>query len=685
MADRRGPEHIGSSPGFSAPRRVPICLHLSVLPIMAPSSRRSARLAAALALCASAARAAEGVPDLTQYSLEELVNLEVSSASKFTQKASDAPASITVLTAREFRDYGWRTLADALRSVRGFYVTDDRQYSYVGVRGFGRPLDYNTRLLVLIDGIRVNDNVYDTGYIGRELLLDVDLIDRVEIVRGPGSSVYGSNAFFGVVNVVTKSAAQLKGVEVAASAASHDEIAGRITGAHTGANGLALTLSASGLRDDGQSFDIPSIGRTAAETDRSKVGSVFARLSYDGGALEVLHGDRRKAVPGGQQASLFDDPDNRIRDVETLVSLLWERPIGGADVSARLTYGDYQYRASYAYGAPDYPVRTLLHDDGEGQWWTAEIKASATLAQRHRVVAGIEYQDNSRQDQSNFAAGTVYLDDRRTSWRYGLYVQDDYSLLDNLIVSAGLRYDALEGGQDSLNPRLGLIYHPDTATALKLLYGTAFRTPNVYESFWSFPGTEEANLNLKPEKISTLEGVVERVFADTLRVSASVFRYRISDLIQLGVGPGGLNQYQNIAAVRATGAGIEAELGAKDALQLRASYSYSHATDGDGNRLTNSPLNLAKLNVSAPLGRHLRGGVEAQYVSGRTTDLQPIDAYTVVNATLIAIDLAPRLEVSASVYNLFDARYFDPAELDGVHGLMPQPGRAFRLKAVYRF
>jgi iron complex outermembrane receptor protein len=653
---------------------------------MLRSSRRSVRFAAAaLAFRAAAVHAAQDVPDLTQYSLEELVNLEVSSASKFMQKVSDAPASITVLSAREFRDYGWRTLADALRSVRGFYVTDDRQYSYVGVRGFGRPLDYNTRLLVLIDGIWVNDNLYDTGYIGRELLLDVDLIDRVEIVRGPGSSVYGSNAFFGVVNVVTKSAAQLQGVEAAASAGSYAEFAGRITGAHTGSNGFGLTLSASGLRDDGQSFDIPGIGRTAADTDRSKVGSLFARLTYDGGAIEVLHGDRRKAVPGGQAESLFDDPDNDVRDTETLASLTWERRLDAADVSARLTYGDYQYRSVFAYGPPTYPARTLLRDDAEGQWWTAELKASGTLARRHAIVGGTEYQYNARQDQSNGAPGVVNLDDRRTSWRYALYLQDDYSLLDNLIVSAGLRYDYFASGQDALNPRLGLIWRPDPATVVKLLYGTAFRTPNVYESYYGFPGTSESNPALKPEKIRTVEAVAERVLADTVRISASVFRYRISDLIQLGSGPGGLDQYQNVQDVRANGAGVEAELGAKDGVQLRASYSYSHAIDADGNRLTNSPLNLAKLNVSAPLSRHLRAGVEAQYVSGRTTDLQPIDAYTVVNATLVALDLAPRLEVSASVYNLFDARYFDPAELDGVHGLMPQPGRAFRLKAVYRF
>src|SRR5512147_2724178 len=174
-------------------------------------------LAGLFATCAAGAFAGgDAAADLKQLSIEELMNIEVRtiySASKFEQKVMEAPSSVSIVTSSEIKMYGYRTLADVLRSVRGFYVTNDRNYSYVGVRGFGRPGDYNSRILLLIDGHRANDNIYDQAFVGTEAIIDVDLIDRVEIVRGPGSSLYGSNAFFAVVNVITKRGGDLKGIE----------------------------------------------------------------------------------------------------------------------------------------------------------------------------------------------------------------------------------------------------------------------------------------------------------------------------------------------------------------------------------------------------------------------------------------------------------------------------------------
>jgi iron complex outermembrane receptor protein len=141
------------------------------------------------------------------YNEESLLFQEIPSvysASKYEQKVTEAPSSVTIVTSEDIRKYGHRTLADVLRSVKSFYVTSDRNYSYVGGRGFGRPGDYNSRILLLIDGHRTNENIYDQAMVGTEGLIDIDLVDRIEIVRGPGSSLYGSNAFFAVINIITK-------------------------------------------------------------------------------------------------------------------------------------------------------------------------------------------------------------------------------------------------------------------------------------------------------------------------------------------------------------------------------------------------------------------------------------------------------------------------------------------------
>src|SRR2546426_11732092 len=149
--------------------------------------------------------AAQSLPeDLTQLPIEQLMAIDlVYGASKHEQKVTDAPSFVSVVTADDIRRYGYRTLADVLRSVHGFYTTYDRNYTYLGVRGFSRPSDYNSRFLLLVDGHRINDNVYGRAYTGTEEGIDVDLIDRVEIIRGPSSSLYGTSAFFAVINVIT--------------------------------------------------------------------------------------------------------------------------------------------------------------------------------------------------------------------------------------------------------------------------------------------------------------------------------------------------------------------------------------------------------------------------------------------------------------------------------------------------
>src|SRR6185295_4844201 len=118
-----------------------------------------------------------------------------------------------IVTADEIKKFGHRTLAEVLRSVRGIYVTYDRNYANFGIRGFDRPGDFNTRVLLLVDGHRMNDNLYDSALLGSEATLDLDLIDRVEVIRGPSSSIYGNSAFFGVINIITRRGGQIDGAE----------------------------------------------------------------------------------------------------------------------------------------------------------------------------------------------------------------------------------------------------------------------------------------------------------------------------------------------------------------------------------------------------------------------------------------------------------------------------------------
>src|SRR5947209_19651831 len=164
--------------------------------------RRTVVVSAFCVAVALGCRAQEAA-DVAEASIEELGRIKVYTASKHLQSGTDAPSSVTVITADEIQKHGYRTLADILQTVRGFFVTYDRNYSSLGVRGFARPGDFNTRVLLLVDGHRLNDNIYDEAMLGTEFPIDIDLISRIEVVRGPVSSLYGSNALFAVINIIT--------------------------------------------------------------------------------------------------------------------------------------------------------------------------------------------------------------------------------------------------------------------------------------------------------------------------------------------------------------------------------------------------------------------------------------------------------------------------------------------------
>ena len=201
----------------------------------------------------------------------------VSGASKYEQELKEAPSFVSIVTAQDIKRFGYRTLADILRGVTGFFTTYDRNYHFVGARGFARPGDYNTRVLPLVDGHGVNDSIYDQAPMGTDFILDGDLIERVEVIRGPSSSLYGANAFLGVINVITRKGRDLKGTELSGEAGSFGTYKGRASYGNRFQNGLEMIASGTGFTSSGQDlffkeFNHPGTNRADAGVDRGSHG-----------------------------------------------------------------------------------------------------------------------------------------------------------------------------------------------------------------------------------------------------------------------------------------------------------------------------------------------------------------------------------------------------------------------------
>ncbi len=667
-------------------------------------SRRHVRNAAAAASCALLAGAALAAApkvaadnDPNQLSLEQLLDLDVHSASKFTQKASEAPSSVTVVSATDIRRFGYRKLADILNSIRGVYVHSDRNYSYLGVRGFGSLGSYNSRVLVMVDGYRLNDPIYGQGSIGLEFPVDVDLIERVEFVPGPGSAIYGSNAFFGVVNVITRNGKAIAGVEATAEAGSWATYKGRATYGRRFSNDLEVLLSTSGYSSRGRDhfypeFAAPGVSDGIARgLDYERAPDAFAKLSWSGFTLEAAHRVRTKGVPTASFQTRFNDPGERTRDAQTFGELRYEGNIArDLDLSARANRGGYDYRGNYPYADP--AGATVLNiDKARSAWWGSEVKLISRRFSGHKIVLGAEYLKNTRKEQYNFdvAPRTVYLDESHRSSQSGLYLQDEVTLRPNLVLNAGLRYDRYSTFGSIANPRFALIYNPLPALTLKALYGKAYRAPNDAELFFSSqPLGWKSNPALAPERIATQELVAEWRVSSLTRATLSAFRYRISDLITLTTDPAdGFQTYLNQGNARVAGAQAEFERLWRNGSSVRASYSSQRAQDGFGARLVNSPRHIAKFDGTVPLiDDALRGGLTLRHVGSRLTRSNAkAAAYTMADLTFSSERQIAGGNFSLSVYNVFDKTYRDPVSDAHLQDTIAQDRRSIRLKYTVRF
>ncbi len=650
-----------------------------------------------LVLVTASGVAQQSPPNLGEASLEELSNIQVYSASKHMQSAHDAPSSVTVVTADEIQKYGYRNLADILRSVPGFYVTYDRDYTFVGVRGFGRLGDWNSRILLLIDGHRINNNVLGQAMMGNEFLVDVEMIERVEIVLGPSSSLYGANAFFAVINVITRTAQQVKDWELSFQGGSFGTYQGRATYGHQ-FDGLGVLLSGTFYDSQGQTLFFPEFDSPAtnngitSDTDYESYKHILATLTFHGFTLQGLFSTRDKVVPTAYFGAVFNDPGDYNIDSHQYINLGYQHLIKKWQLDAHTSYDQARLQGP----VPEAPLMTgdpitLDTYSFRGNWWTGEVKVSRDLFERNHVTFGSEIRDNLRQDQGDLLSPPIaFTQDLNTSLIAAFYAQDELAITSRLTLNAGLRYDHYSTFGGTTNPRLALIYRPAGKTTLKLLYGKAFSAPDVYEITPDFGSFYDDNLKLEPEHIKSLEARVEQGLGRYFQLSSGVYRNRIDDLITLVSIPSDGNfQYQNAGSAQATGMDIEVIGHAVNGVQGKASFDFVDAhNDGVGDLpLDNSPRHMAKLNLIVPLvHQQLFASVEGQFLGRRLTLLQDsVSSYQVFNCTLLGHTLGKHLDIGVTVFNVLDKKYFDPGRPEDPEDAIQQDGRSFRVKVTGRF
>lgn len=618
--------------------------------------------------------------------LEALLQTEVQGVSRQLERTLDAPATVHLIGAATASALGHETLADMLNRLPGMFVGSQRSYATVGLRGFSRPGDYNARVLMTIDGMRVNDGVYDQALPALEFPIASPWIKRVELVGGPAGSVYGGNALLGVVNVVTFDGADLPGLRWRAAAGGQ---ASREVGTTWGfAQDDTDVFVAAQIHDRaGESLWLPEL-----TGDRVPGGWVHgldgershaAMVKWRQAAWRVTLGSqgRLKDAATAPYGSLAGTPGTRFLDRYHFAEVFHEpgwrndlRPTLRASLVRSRFDGRYLYGndAGATFVNTDVAASNVATVDARLQWrgWV-----------NHAWTVGLEWRrvGNARQINEDLDPHLVYLDRRDEVRQWGAYLQDQWRLGERHTLNLGLRVDRVRGFSTQASPRLALVYRPSDGESVKLMAGRAFRAPNLSERFYEDGYTQWANPDLQPERVATVEAGWERSVDRNLRIGASVYHYRMTDLIDYISVDDDFSQYRNASGANATGLDVDVERRRQDGLRWRASASWVR-TRSAGQALSNSPSWLLKGHLIWPLADPWTLGLQAQAMARRSGPAGDVPAWATLDLALSALWGGQTFTVR--LINLTDAKHADPAW--PVHDLERVPGERRRWVFTWR-
>jgi len=629
---------------------------------------------------------------------------EVTAATRTTKAVEEAPASVSVITRQEIRAFGYTSVFDALSNTRGVYPTDDLTYRYLGFRGFGRAGDYGNRVLVTMDGHTTNDDQLGASYVAEDLTSDLDDVEQIEVVRGPGSALYGTNAFFGVVNVVTRDRASLPDPHLAVTSAGLRMSRAR-AGFGIGTEDRGGWLSLAGFRGQGGDYyfaewDTPEDGDGRSVNSDGTWGGTFHGKAWAGDVtFQVFFNARRKRVPTGAFDTLLADRRSTTNDVRSFAELRWEPFLGDKARLYSRVYADvYNYFGDYPYRA-----RYVASDRWSGAWAGFEPRIVTSPAPWLELTFGgearLHYQASLYSFDTVRGEMDEYLDEKPTQQVYSGYALAELRHRQLFRASLGARYDffTLEDVGGALSPRAAIIWTPGDSDVLKLVVGTAFRAPSPYELFYNDDGfTQVRPESLDPERIYTAEIEYTHRFDEVTTLTGATYYNHITNLVDTELTgiqgeEGELFRYANTQDSTAT-AGVEWEIRRawRGGTMLALNHSVQRTRVGsliDGEEMTNSAEHLIGLKAATPLVPGIVVAATRMRVeSPRLTVYDNHTPWALLWDVTLTGDL-PTAPVSygLGVRNLLDWKYAHPGGFELRMPSVPQPGRTAYARVEVRF
>jgi outer membrane cobalamin receptor len=591
----------------------------------------------------------------------------VVTATRTEKSLGNVPGSVEVIDEKEVKAANAKTVDELLKTVAGVDLQGSGvPGSAVRLNLRGLTTGYQAQnALVLVDGRRINDQYQGNVEFG---LLPADNVERVEIVRGPASALYGSNAMGGVINVITKRGQETPVAELAGSTGSYDTQLFRashgwkirefdyfLTGSQTSTDGYMDNSDSTDRDWEAKNFT-GNFGYGLPEDSEIRLFLGY----YDGAGTD--ENSEREAQKDYQ---------------DLLFAWNW-----GADVEAPLRLRVYRNGEHHIYdwegpGEGIYRQYTLGTD----------IQQSVMLGDRQRFTLGLD----SRSDSVDIDEVAGDIDEDQST--LGVYVQNEFDLTDALQLTAGLRYDHSGDYDGELSPRAGLLYRLKEGTEVFASVNRAFRAPSLADQHARnefFGMVFEGNPDLDPQTMMAYEVGARHRVTDTLKAEISTFFNDIDDFWDFMRDPDGVYRTRNIARVRTYGVESGLRWQATETVSTFANYTYTMGTYEkfdpnpaiEGNVLEDLARHKANIGVDFLNAKGMRAAARLRCVGPRFTDPEnkldkKLDDYAVADLRA-GVPLSKHFELTLSVDNVFNSGYSDFAEFR-------QPGRTFLFGAVLRY
>ena len=675
---------------------------------------------------------------------EEAAVTFVITASRVREDIRKSASSISVIKEEQIRQMGARNLSDVLRTVPGVSVRNGFDGNYkIEIRGIGKTSGQH--VLLMLNSHPLNES-FQGGAIWIFDTMVVDNIKRVEIIRGPGSAMYGANAFGGVVNVITKQAQDVDGCQVSAKTGSYDmQEYNLLFGKQWNDFGITFNLNYYGadayeghIEQDMQTkldYEFGSLvpgyvpvslspGNTRGNDEKYDAALT---LSFKGLRFDGRYVERTREPPLSLFQSLNDASEDKMETY--YLNLGYEQEVtDGLSLSAKIYRNFNLYDSDYQLLPPGgafpltdgsisvLPDGMMMQPVNKNIRTGVELQATWELTDSNTLVAGGTYEAMKQygvEYVANFLVGTYVpamrmslieplssMEDVASRQNYNknverkfqaFFIQDIWDIWDDLRLTAGLRYDNYDDFGDSLNPRVGIVWEFIRGYDLKLLYGRAFRAPSFYELYTENNLIVWGNEDLKPEVIDTYEISLGATPISPLNIRLTGFYNTIKDNIgQTFNRDQNRFEFNNLNEITSQGIEVEVRYDFDGGSYLGMNYTYQHAKNEETDeRLSTSPLHkgniMANIRLSETFNFYTDFYFQEGFARRKRDHREEVSGFGIINATLIAKDFIggfKGLLLRGSVYNLLDEDYSYPSSLAGD---FPAAGRSFTVELQYRF